>query len=59
VPTTQNGWLTIAEQFEKMWNFPHCLGALDGKHGVLQSAINSGSEYFNYKSILVLSFLLW
>lgn len=50
MPTTQNGWLTIAEQFEKMWNFPHCLGALDGKHVVLQSPINSGSEYFNYKS---------
>ena len=40
----------MAKQYEKTWNFPHCLGALDGKHVVLQAPINTGSEFFNYKS---------
>ncbi|KAK4877456.1 hypothetical protein RN001_009962 [Aquatica leii] len=50
IPTSQQGWLTIAEEYESVWNFPHCLGTLDGKHVVLQAPINSRSEYFNYKS---------
>ena len=33
-PCTQEEWRTIASEFETYWNFPHCLGALDGKHVV-------------------------
>ena len=40
--------LEIASQFE-IWNFPHCIGAMDGKHVVLQCPKNSGSLFFNYK----------
>lgn len=50
MPETSEEWLEIAKEFEQIWNFPHCLGSLDGKHVVLQAPINSGSEYFNYKS---------
>jgi hypothetical protein len=50
IPTTPDGWLEVAKQYNEIWNFPHCLGALDGKHVVLQAPINTGSEFFNYKS---------
>lgn len=48
-PTTQ-GWLAIAEGFEKNANFPHCIGALDGKHIRIIKPAHSGSMYFNYKN---------
>ena len=31
-PTTNEEWTAIAEQFKERWQFPHCCGALDGKH---------------------------
>jgi hypothetical protein len=49
-PSTTEKWLEISREFDQQWNFPHCLGAIDGKHVVLQAPIGSGSEYFNYKS---------
>ena len=47
-PTCQD-LLEIVSQFEEIWNFPHCIGAMDGKHVVLQCPKNSGSLFFNYK----------
>lgn len=29
---SEDEWLTIAKNFETNANFPHCLGAIDGKH---------------------------
>jgi hypothetical protein len=49
VPKSPQDWMTIARGYESRWNFPHCVGALDGKHVVLQSPENSGSYFFNYK----------
>lgn len=48
MPTTEFQWREVAKTFEK-WNFPNCVGAMDGKHIHLQAPINSGTEFYNYK----------
>ncbi|KAL1276997.1 hypothetical protein QQF64_023670 [Cirrhinus molitorella] len=50
-------WRAIADQFYARWNFPNCLGAIDGKHVLLQAPANLGSLFFNYKSIYSLVLL--
>lgn len=36
--------------FNEKWNFPRCIGAIDGKHNiVIQCAKKSDSEFLNYK----------
>lgn len=36
---TKEDWLHIAADFENQCNFPHCIGAIDGKHIVIQVCI--------------------
>jgi len=48
-PTAADEWRTVAKEFNDIWNFPHCLGAVDGKHVVIQAPSNSGSSNYNYK----------
>lgn len=33
---TEQAWLNIAQDFEQRWQLPHCVGAIDGKHVVIQ-----------------------
>lgn len=49
VPSTQLEWLEVARGFNETWNFPHCIGAVDGKHIVMKAPAHGGSVYYNYK----------
>lgn len=49
MPSNEDEWKKVAWDYEKIWNFPHCVGAMDGKHVVIESPILSGSEFYNYK----------
>ncbi|KFM78999.1 hypothetical protein X975_00232, partial [Stegodyphus mimosarum] len=42
-------WLEIERNFYKLWNFPMCVGAMDGKHVKISPPPKSGSLYYNYK----------
>ena len=46
---TYEEWSNISDQFEQHWNFPNCVGAIDGKHIVIQPPANAGFHYYNYR----------
>lgn len=48
-PPTEEEWKQIANNYWHRWNFPNCIGAMDGKHVVIECPFNSGSKYFSYK----------
>lgn len=55
---TETFWLKTATEFYERTNFPHCLGAIDGKHVRVIKPEASGSLHYNYKnyfSILVMA----
>ncbi|CAK1594284.1 unnamed protein product [Parnassius mnemosyne] len=48
IPTT-NKWIEVENRFYDLWNLPNCIGAVDGKHIMIQCPPRSGSAYYNYK----------
>lgn len=49
MPNTECEWQQIADDFKNIWQFPHTLGALDGKHIRIKAPANTGSQFFNFK----------
>lgn len=50
MPTpTEADWLRIAQEFWDIWNYPNCIGAIDGKYVQIVAPPKSGSQFFNYK----------
>ncbi|XP_064475503.1 uncharacterized protein LOC135389377 [Ornithodoros turicata] len=53
VATSQNPspdvWAQSAKQFEERWSFPNCIGAVDGKHIIIEAPHRAGSMFYNYK----------
>uniref|UniRef100_A0A8B9HK57 DDE Tnp4 domain-containing protein n=1 Tax=Astyanax mexicanus TaxID=7994 RepID=A0A8B9HK57_ASTMX len=47
--TTEAGWRHLADEWYRKWNFPHTIGAVDGKHVACKAPPNSGSEFYIYK----------
>ena len=41
-PSTIQDWIDIAGEFDEEWNFPNCVGAIDGKHIMMDCPKNSG-----------------
>lgn len=49
VPSTQEQWNEVSSKFNDLWNFPNCIGAVDGKHIAMIAPTKSGSTFYNYK----------
>lgn len=49
MPTNEEEWRKVAKGFEDKWQFPNCLGAVDGKHVRIIPPKGSGSLFWNYK----------
>ncbi|XP_065084914.1 uncharacterized protein LOC135707109 [Ochlerotatus camptorhynchus] len=48
-PTTEQCFKQIAQDYWEMWNFPNCIGSIDGKHIRIRCPSNSGTMFYNYK----------
>ncbi|XP_054261015.1 uncharacterized protein LOC128985495 [Macrosteles quadrilineatus] len=49
IPAQPEEWEKIAKDYHNKWNFPHCIGAVDGKHVVIESPTGSASVFYNFK----------
>ena len=48
-PPSEEDWKQIEHRYNTKWNFPNCIGSLDGKHIMMRCPPNSHSLYYNYK----------
>jgi len=57
LPTKDTEWRQVAQGFQETWNFPHCIGSIDGKHVRLKKPAKSESLYHNYKKFFSISMM--
>lgn len=50
MPRSEEEWNQITRGFFIRWNFPNCVGAIDGKHINVKCPPGTISDFFNYKS---------
>lgn len=48
-PQTENELQATADTFQENWQFPGCVGAIDGSHIPIKRPGNEGADYHNYK----------
>jgi len=53
-PNSEDDWLKIGDVFEKSWNMPHVIGAIDGEHIKIQCPSFTGTQFYNYKGFFSL-----
>ena len=59
LPNTTEEWEIIEHETRRLWQFPNCIGAADGKyHIAILHPSNSGSEFYNYKGFFQSFYLL-
>jgi len=51
--STEEEWKKKGEEFHSLWQFPNCIGAIDGKYIEIRAPHSSGSLFFNYKTFSV------
>ena len=56
-PSSHEDWRNIASDFEQIWNMPHVIGALDGKHIRVQFPAKTGTLFHNNKGFFSLVLL--
>lgn len=48
-PRSPKEWQGVADGFEARWQFPNCVGCVDGKHIRIKVPPRVGVHYHNYK----------
>lgn len=48
-PPTKESFFKNCEAFYDKWNFPNCIGCIDGKHIRIKCPKKSGTMFYNYK----------
>ena len=48
-PQSKEEWLEVSSKFEELWDIPHVIGCLDGKHIRIECPKLSEILYYNYK----------